>query len=212
MEKLRARMEGAGVWNAEAALKLEEFWKFCVEAIADSALKLCLAGFLEEEAPAQFFCEGASATGRHHPSWQNQRFGMLRNTVECCLLVPAMAQYVEGMVDADRKPIPGKVDIALAATVVSDTFKVGANGERTGPEHGSIAAAHWKAYASRRQLVGEDVIDDVFSAVYWHYGIYTPAWRKGVVFTPETRLVHLVDAFMAQKSLERLFHPKGVVV
>ncbi len=212
MEKLRARMESAGVWNAEAAIRLEEFWKFGVEAIYDTGLKLGVACFLEEVAPAQFLYEGASGTGKHHPAWQNGRFGMLRNTVECCLLVPGMARYVEGMTDVEKNPIRGRIDVALAATIVSDTFKVGANGERTGPEHGSIAAAHWKAYASRRQLADLDVIDDVFTAVYWHYGVYTPAWRKGVTFTPETRLVHLVDAFMAQKALERLFHPKGVIV
>lgn len=209
MDKLRERMEKAGAWNPIAEMELKAFWKYCVMNVVDEKLRQTLAHFLEEAVPIHFFLEAAG--GKHHPPWQNVRYGMLRNTTECCLLLPKMAQYLPGMLDSERKTIPLLVDIAMAATVVSDTFKFDAAGAKTGPDHGRVAGKAWREFATASGIIAEPLIEKIGTASDWHYGIFTPGYKPGQPLTPETWLVHLLDAIFAQKELAQLYHPKGCI-
>jgi hypothetical protein len=209
MDKLRERIERAGAWNPIAELELKAFWKHCIEAIKGTALREAVVRFLAEAVPVHFFLEAAG--GKQHPAWQNGRFGMLRNTTECCILLPFMAQYEPGMLDAEKKPVPQLVDVALAATIVSDTFKFDADGRKTGPDHGRVAGKAWREFAEKLGTLPALVIEKVGTASDWHYGVYTPGYVPGLPLTPETWLVHRLDAFFAQRSLEQLYHPKGFI-
>ncbi len=211
MERIRKRLEVAGVWGPVAEWELRAFWKHGIEAIADPALRETVAGFLADVSPVQFFTYAAGTGGKYHPVWQNRPFGMLRNTTECCAMIPKMAQYFPGIVDRERKLIPEKVDAALAATIVSDTFKFDEKGEKTGAAHGEIAANRWREYTKERGTISGAAAHQIEEAVLWHYGIYAPQWRPGVPLSPLIQLVHLVDAFFAQKTLELLYHPKSVI-
>ncbi len=212
---IQKRIEAKGAWNPIAELELKAFWKHAILPIQWTGVQHTVVGFLRDVAPVQFFTAPASPSGKHHPPWQNQPYGMLRNTTECCLLIPGMSQYVPAFVGVDRKVDPKWIDLALAATIISDTFKFVADDKTIGAEHGSAAAANWLVYARRRRWMNEPDIEKVFDAVFWHYGIWTPQWRKeddlARPLSPLAMLVHQVDAFFAQNALAKLYNPKGVI-
>jgi hypothetical protein len=210
MEEIRKRIQATGAWSILTDLELKAFWKHGVEAIKDEGLRATVAGFLETVPPA-FFTAPASKSGKHHPPWQNGAHGTLRSITECCVLIPPMSQYIPGMLGAGKRPNSLAVDVALAATIVSDTYKLDHDGTDHGPAHGRIAAGVWKRYAAEQGWTYDFIVDKVAEAVVWHYGIWTPEWRPGVPLSPEALLVHLVDAFTAQKALALIYQGKGVI-
>jgi hypothetical protein len=210
MEKIRARIEADGLWNARAERELRSFWTYGIMAITNLHLRTLVIDFLEEVVPRQFFTAPASPTGKRHPAWQNRRYGLLRNTTECCLFLPSFAQYKPGMLNEAWQVRSNLLDEAIAATVISDTFKVDARDRPLGPQHGAVAAANWLAYASPSASVNPASIAAIYHAVFWHYGIHAPLYpllRPNMRKHPVTEIVHEVDAIFAQNTLAKLYRP-----
>lgn len=210
METLRKRLEAAAGWSVLTELELKAFWKHGIEAIRDEGLRTTVAAFLET-VPLAFFFEPSSRSGKHHPPWQNGAHGTLRGITECCVILPRFAQYKPRLLAADKRPMALAVDVALAATIVSDTYKIDHAGTDTGAAHGRIAAGEWKRFAEARRSLYPFLVDKVADAVFWHYGVFTPEWREGTVLSPEAELVHEVDALTAQKALAIIYRGKDVI-
>ena len=220
MEKIARNMKRVGVWNPEAEGELKAFWKYGIEAIGNKKLREIVIGFLEVKTPVQFFYEAndpnwgkklQAGKDPHHLEWQNKRFGMLRNTTERCMLAPEMCRYVPSIarftVD-DPTAHQEKVDIVLSGTIISDTFKVNESGTLAGPTHGDMASRHWRSYATGQ--IPDQLVEAIADTVYWHYGVYTPGYREGIHLSPETWVVHFLNAFFAQKKLGKLFRPRVI--
>jgi hypothetical protein len=212
MKRILERLDRIGERNEGSEAELAALWKYGIEKIAHPGLREVVARFLDERAPVKFFTESATRSGRHHPYWQNRPYGIVRNTVECCLLVPVMAQSFRGMMLEDMTgTIRDSVDVALAATILSDTFKVDANGNRR-DDHPKLAADDWSAFAPTTALVPQELIDRVTLAVRHHHGIWDPELDPAAKLPDEVWLVHIIDAFFAQKELELLYLPQRTVL
>ncbi len=210
MKHLQERLRKAAMLDSNLQNELNALWKYGVERIKDSALRESIEKFLCI-VPLIFFVDPASRTGRFHPAWQLGRHGTLRSIIESCVLVPAMAQYIPEILDIDLKPDPHVIDVALAATIISDTWKKEDVGDiHYGPEHGRVAAEAWRKSAEKDGLESR-VIEEVAEGSIWHYGVYTPGWKPGVALSPITRLVNICDAFTAQPSLALIYEGKKTI-
>lgn len=210
MEKLRQRLTEAGIWDVKLENEVKALWKYGVDRIGDARLRQAVAGFLGI-VPKVFFTGPASRSGRFHPPWQNGRHGTLRSIVESCVLVPGMAMYIPEILDAALRPDPHAVDVAMAATIVSDTWKKEDVGDtHYGAEHGLVAAEAWRKFAAGSGLEPA-VVEEVAQGSIWHYGIYTPGWTPGTPLAPIARLVNLCDAFTARPELAVIYDDKTVI-
>ncbi|MDP3963349.1 MAG: hypothetical protein Q8Q39_02525 [bacterium] len=210
MQALQARLQEAGIWDEKLESEVKALWKYGIERIGNEALRDAVASFLCF-VPLKFFTDHASRSGRFHPHWQNERHGTLRSIIESCVLVPPMAQYVPQLLDADLKPDQGAIDIALAATIISDTWKKEDIGDvHHGSAHGRVAAMHWIKFAHAQKLDPE-IADAVAIGSIWHYGVYTPGWNPEMEIPPIAWLVHLCDAFTAQPTLATIYENKTVI-
>lgn len=210
MKHLQERLAHAGVLDPILQSELNALWKYGVNRIQDTTLRKTIKEFLCI-VPVIFFIDQASRSGRFHPFWQNGRHGTLRSIIESCVLVPAMAQYIPEIIDVDLKPDQHAIDVALAATIISDTWKKEDVGDiHYGPEHGRVAAEVWRTFAKKGGL-DSTVIEEVAEGSIWHYGVYTPGWKHGVVLSPIAQLVHLCDAFTAQPALAYIYDGKPTI-
>jgi hypothetical protein len=210
--KLKLRLEVVNAWNPELAALLQRLWQYGVNGIHELGLRALVDEFLQERVPVQFYLEPASHSGKHHPTWQNREHGTLLSIVESCVLVPPMAVAVPALVDRNRQPISLAVDVALAATLISDTFKVDDDGKPTKAQHGRCAAEAWTEFALARRRTYPEIVKRAAEASFWHYGIFSPEWIEGTVFSPETQLVHIVDLATSLKALEIIYDsrkPRG---
>lgn len=210
MKALQARLEKAGVWSIKLELELKALWKYGVERIGDHHLRETISSFLCV-VPVIFFTDHASRSGRFHPYWQNGKNGTLRSIVESCVLVPDMAHYIPELLDATLAPDPRAIDVALAATIISDTWKKEDVGDiHHGADHGRVAAEVWRKFASARRLDAA-LVEEVAEGSVWHYGVHTPGWTRDIKLPPVAWLVHLCDAFTAQASLGLIYQGKAVI-
>lgn len=211
MKDLQKRLEGAGIWDATLENELKALWKYGIDRIGNAELRETVSDFLLI-VPVIFYTDRASRSGRFHPFWQNGRHGTLRSIIESCALVPPMAQYIPELLDEKLIPDPAAIDIALAATIISDTWKKEDVGDvHHGAAHGRIAAEQWRKFASGRGL-SPAVIEEVAMGSFWHYGVHTPEWHPGITIPPTAWLVHLCDAFTAQTVLADIYENKTVIL
>lgn len=214
MDKIKEKLTAAGGLSQEVEIELHPFWKHCVLAVENLEIRGALVTYLEDVAPIEFYVRPASSTGAHHPAWQNKPAGIIRNTVECCLLIPGMMGAFPELSGPppETAPDPLARDIITAATVLSDSQKGGKPwGAATDRNHGAIAAEDFQRVAERLRL-NPAVTSRIVEATRWHLGRFTPGWTPEVVFSPETKLTHLLDMFFACKALEELYWPRLAIV
>jgi hypothetical protein len=212
------KLRSTGVLEASIATEITALWKYGVERVHDTAVRAAVADYLTSEAPLIFFVGPASMAGEHHPYWQNRKAGIVRNTVECCLVVDRQLQVYPQFVDAHDNILSGARDVVLAATILSDTFKFGSGDStsvdentRYDPTHGAKAADKWRLLAARH-MVDSGVADQIYEAIYWHLGRWTPGWKPGMTSSAYAHVTHCVDMFMSDKNLELLYDPKKRIV
>ena len=63
----------------------------------------------------------------------------------------------------------------------------------------------WTEFAVPRRRTLPEIVERVAQASVWHYGIFSPGWTEGMTFTPETKLVHIVDLATSLKELELVY-------
>ncbi|MDO8571956.1 MAG: hypothetical protein Q7R79_04725 [bacterium] len=207
---MQNRLMDAGVLDQKLQSELDALWKYGVSRIQDTALRETIEGFLCI-VPVIFFIGPASRSGHLHPPWQHGRYGTLRSIIESCVLVPAMAHYIPELLDEDLQPDPYAIDIALGATIISDTWKKEDFGDiHYGPEHGRVAAKKWRKFAADAELHFQ-IIEDVAQGSIWHYGVYTPGWKPDTPLSGIAKLVNLCDAITAQPALALIYEGKVVI-
>jgi hypothetical protein len=199
------------MWDQRLEEELAALWKYGVLRIQDEHLREVVARFLCI-VPRIFFVDHASRSGRFHPSWQNRRHGTLRSIIESCVVLPGMARHIPEILDDAMNPASYAIDVALAATIISDTWKKEDEGDvHHGPEHGRVAADHWRRFAAEQSL-NPRVVEDVYNGCFWHFGIYTPEWKSGTVLTATARLVNLCDVTTSLTELDRIYIGKPVIL
>lgn len=211
MQKIIEKLRTQNVLTDVVELRVREFWQFCVEDIRDAQIRESVVQYLETASPWQFFVAPASPSGKHHPVWQNEPGGILRNTVECCLSVDKAMQKEWSLVEGLDTPKEPDRSIIFAATLLSDSFKGGDPwSPHTDYRHGKIAAEHWKKIALELG-VPERSIALVYEATFWHLGRFTPGWTKEIdaTLSLHTKITAALDAHYADKNLEKLFTPRS---
>ncbi|MDO8522931.1 MAG: hypothetical protein Q7S12_01425 [bacterium] len=217
MEKIKNKLEDAKLWDKIVEHELHALWKYGVERISNSAIKNSVVDFLEEEAPLGFFVNTVSRTSKHHPKWQCQKAGILRNTTECCLAAKMQLQIYKEFCDENDQVLPEPLDIVLAATILSDTFKydndiliskMSREKARLNRDHGKIAANIWRDKYAKRHKIGSAVEKEIFNATYWHLGRWTNGWTTKTKLPLLSEIVHRLDMIFTDKSLELLYNPK----
>jgi hypothetical protein len=215
VRRVREKLQAAGQFDAVVKARLEELQIFGVDQVSDGRAREAVIYFLAEVAPIQFFVAPASR-GQHHPKWQNERGGVIRNTVECCLGIDRKMRAFPQLLDGKDCPVAQDRDIIFIATILSDTFKhVDMEGEWKGFSHHRIAAEKWKEVAKIHGLEGA-FSEKVFDAIFWHLGRFTPEWDPkwkdpNRDLSLHTFLVHMLDMDFSNKELERIFVPKSPV-
>ncbi len=211
MEELQRRLEKAGIWDFALEMEIRALWKYGIEPIGDERLREAIARFLGI-VPQEFYTGAASRSGRFHPPWQRKRHGTLRSIVESCAVLPGWARHVPGILDERKEPDARAVDIALAATIVSDVWKKEDAGDvHHKDQHGRIAAEHWTPFARRCRLDGP-TIDLVAEASVWHMGVYAPDWTPATRLPLVARLVNLADVATSLSQLEIVYDGKTVIL
>jgi len=215
MEGILAKLRANNLLDDDIAAEIAALWKFGVDAVTDAALRNALIVFLENEAPLSFFVGPASLTGKHHPSWQRRKAGIVRNTVECCVVIDRQLQSYPEFTDAKFNVHPRDRDIVLVATILSDTFKYSTDEPpapdgvpRYDPEHGRKAAEKWRPIAADRGVPTE-IINYVYEATYWHLGRWTLGWKPDMKWSHYVDVTHRVDMFMSDNNLEFLYDSKS---
>ncbi len=215
MEKIKKRLRAGGFWDSIVEFELKALWKYGIEKISDLETRNSIVSFLEHEAPLGFFVNPASKSNKHHPVWQNEKAGILRNTTECCVLADAFIKPYPKFCNESGDVLPEPRDIVLAATILSDTFKYGE--EIVAPfsgktpvlkNHGQVAANKWLAMPDVSEI---KTSCEIYMATYWHLGIWTPGWTKETKFSDLTKITHTIDSVLADKSFELLYTPKHFV-
>lgn len=210
MEELKRRLEGKGAWDAQVEAEVRALWKYGLAPITDEKLRRTVERFLLI-VPVTFFTGYASRSGTHHTPWQNGRCGTLRSIVESCVILPDMARYDPALLDENKHPVVYFVDAALAATIISDVWKKEDEGDvHHGPQHGRVAAEHWRAFAAAEGL-DRTLAEDIAHACHWHFGIYAPDWTPETVLSPVAQLVHRCDYVTAQGSFALIYEGKKVI-
>jgi hypothetical protein len=212
LDKLRK----LGVLDDRVVSEVNALWKYGVLRVFDVRVRSSLVDFLENQAPIEFFTVSASRSVEHHPSWQQREAGILRNTVECCLVVDRQLRMYPQFTDKDCNVLPEHRDIVLTATILSDTFKYRLD-QRTvpstldfAPDHGRLAAELWKPLAEAHG-VEKPIIEFVCEAIWWHLGRWTPGWTPHLRFSLYTEITHRIDMFMSDKNLELLYRAREII-
>lgn len=186
MKTLRRRLKKAGILDARLRAEINALERHGTACITNPALRSAVEEFLCV-VPLAFFTDTASRSGRLHPPWQCGRHGTLRSIVESCVLLPGWARHVPDILDANKNPDPRAVELAMAATIVSDTWKKEDAGDvHYGAQHGRVAAEHWLPFALARG-VDRDVAESVAEASVWHMGVYARRSGRSARTSPRSR-------------------------
>ena len=197
-----------------AKRELEALTRHGPDAIDDRPLRQAVSTFLEFETPMDFFSsEAGPAIIRDRPNHHTNPFGLLRSVIERLVMLPALAPHVDGMLRYDGTVDRLALDVAIAATLVSDTQHSGLFGILKKGNHAEIAAYAWRKFHPKTNpSITERVIAErVADAAQWHHG------GKGVAqppsnIRPEMRLVALVTAFCTSKKIDTIYRPRVTVL
>ena len=161
-----------------------------------------LRSFVEdtlENAPDYFYINGASSSGKYHPSYGNGDGGLLRHTLAALKIANSLFE-AKGFMDFDMTD----QDIIYSALTLHDLSKYGW-GENptmhTGHEHPVTVHHFFPKYDSEDWL-----IQSVIRGIERHMGCWTTSRKSKVVLpAPETnaeKFIHLCDYLASRKFLE----------
>ena len=211
MEALIYRLKKAGIWSRALAWRVRALWKYGVEPISDPKLRSTLEEFLLV-VPFAFYTQPASHSGRFHPPWQNVAHGTFRSIVESCIILPDWARHVPEILDAQKNPSQRAIDLALAATIISDCWKMEDYDDiHYGSDHGRAAAKRWIPFALAAGLDRRTTME-VADASIMHMGVYAPDWTTRTKLSPIARLVNIPDVATSIPSLKLIYRGKTVIL
>jgi hypothetical protein len=214
MEEIVNKLRSKGFLDDRIPAEIGALWNYGVETVSDPVVKAALLDFLLTETPLYFYVASASLTGTHHPAWQRAISGIVRNTVECCLVLDRQLRIFAECTDAQGAPLPEARDVVLVATILSDTFKYGRKDLSSDlvfdPSHGAVAAEVWRRIAERHG-VAHKTREDIRDAIYWHLGRWTPGWNAAKRLSVYADITHRVDMFISDERLDLLYNAKAEI-
>jgi HD superfamily phosphohydrolase YqeK len=162
--------------------------------IVDEDLRMAVKSFLEERAPAYFWTDGASASGKYHPKFSHGVGGLVRHTKAVVMFAEELLRMSSYQYMREEYK-----DYVIAACLLHDTVKYGM-GEKIDKsayaDHGKNAAREFDHFACHYCHYRPSEL--LLNAVKSHMGQWTTD-REDRPFTSIDRCVHLAD-YVASRS------------
>lgn len=170
--------------------------------------------------PLRFWTEPASTSGKYHPAQSRGEGGLARHTkLATRILIRQMGGDLHAGTITRRE-----ADLAIASSLLHDTYKGGKSGnQKFCKEHGAIAAAEiygmgndWLVRQSPTNFTRDELLV-LCGCICWHMGPWSTPTSKGYLkpyaeLTILERLVHTADNSSAEPTLSMtdVADPEGV--
>ncbi len=150
--------------------------------------------------PAYFWRVPASSTGRNHPWWARGNGGLVRHTKAA---VWVALELLEAYPD-----LQSEKEYIVAALLLHDTLKFGAEGQGTVKEHPLLPREY---YAEHKELLEYRKYEKLMGLIETHMGVWGPegaavSHSSGRLSAAE--LVHLAD-YIASRPWNGMYTPNG---
>lgn len=165
--------------------------------IVDEDLRMAVKSYLEEETPDYFWTDGASSSGKYHPSFSQGCGGLVRHT-------KAVVMFAEELLRMSSYAYMREEykDYVIAACLLHDTKKYGFTNEIDKSEYKNHAVNASKAFAD----YAEQVMDYkphflLLNAISSHMGQWSTE-KEDRPFTSVDRCVHLADYIASRPFID----------
>lgn len=161
--------------------------------IVNEDLRMAVKSYLEEKSPNYFWTDGASSSGKYHPSFSQGVGGLVRHT-------KAVVMFAEELLRMSSYSYMREEykDYVIAACILHDTAKYGINeyDKKEYKNHATNAAKAFADYAE--QVMDYKPSEFLLNAITSHMGQWSTE-KEDRPFTSIDRCVHLAD-YMASRS------------
>lgn len=161
--------------------------------IVNEDLRMAVKSYLEEKSPNYFWTDGASSSGKYHPSFSQGVGGLVRHT-------KAVVMFAEELLRMSSYSYMREEykDYVIAACILHDTCKYGINeyDKKEYKNHATNAAKAFADYAE--QVMNYKPSEFLLNAIASHMGQWSTE-KEDRPFTSIDRCVHLAD-YMASRS------------
>lgn len=165
--------------------------------IVNEDLRMAVKSYLEEETPDYFWTDGASSSGKYHPSFSQGCGGLVRHT-------KAVVMFAEELLRMSSYAYMREEykDYVIAACLLHDTKKYGFTNEIDKSEYKNHAVNASKAFAD----YAEQVMDYkphflLLNAISSHMGQWSTE-KEDRPFTSVDRCVHLADYIASRPFID----------
>jgi hypothetical protein len=159
--------------------------------------KLCL-----ENAPAYFYTNASSSTGKYHSTWSNGDGGLIRHTKATAFVAKELAPAYDLTAD--------ETDAVVSAAILHDLCKYGIpGGKHTTSDHDYKGALMVHFLAKPFAEIGEPIpmIAEICAGIAWHFGKWSKR-KEGVrikkfpeEYSKIETLVHIADMVASRKGI-----------
>lgn len=165
--------------------------------IINEDLRMAVKSYLEEETPDYFWTDGASSSGKYHPSFSQGCGGLVRHT-------KAVVMFAEELLRMSSYAYMREEykDYVIAACLLHDTKKYGFTNEIDKSEYKNHAVNASKAFAD----YAEQVMDYkphflLLNAISSHMGQWSTE-KEDRPFTSVDRCVHMADYIASRPFID----------
>lgn len=162
--------------------------------IVNEDLRMAVKSYLEEDTPDYFWTDGASSSGKYHPSFSQGVGGLVRHT-------KAVVMFAEELLRMSSYAYMKEEykDYVIAACILHDTKKYGFTNEIDKSEYKNHAKNASKAFADyAEQVMDYKPSEFLLNAISSHMGQWSTE-KEDRPFTSIDRCVHMAD-YMASRS------------
>lgn len=165
-----------------------------INLIVDEDLRMAVKSYMEECAPAYFWTDGASSSGKYHPQFAQGLGGLVRHTKAVVMFAEELLRMSSYCYMKEEYR-----DYVIAACILHDTCKYGWLDEPDKKEyknHAPLAAANFCGWCESE--IGYHPSEFLTSAISSHMGQWSTD-KEDRPFTSIDRCVHMAD-YMASRS------------
>lgn len=184
-------------------LSIEQF-RSELQLIEDKSIR-DFTEYALSKAPAYFWINPSSSSGKYHPPQSNGQGGLVRHTKAVVYFANKLCE-VYSSVGQER-------DCIIAACILHDIVKYGTGLPHTTKTHDAEGATFVRQHA--RDFVFDPVLaENIACGVEWHMGKWTKRSDGKTRVFPERylaieKIVHLADVISAQNQVELIFLRDG---
>ena len=178
----------------------------CLEQIKNDDIRNWTRDFLMNKVPDYFWVVGASSTGKYHPTYAQNKGGLIRHERAAVkIAIELIDNDLFDFIDHER-------DVIIAGLLLHDSFKYGKDkGKYTEFTHPLIAGDEVLKYEG----ISIETREEIKEIIYKHMGKWVKNYRTGkkLLDKPTTkieRFTHLCDYLASRKFLEVNFNEVDV--